>query len=306
MKTKFLNTLLMSRQAPQAGNAPALGTGPTAAPLSPTELAQRLQTSLELERTLELFTQAIQWAFPHDGMTYDHPGLGLHLSWGRLSRHSCCYNLVVEREEIGELRFLRGRKFREEELTEVENLLSVLIYPLRNSLLYRQAVEAAQTDTLTGLYNRAALDHLLPRELAALRRGQQPLALLVVDIDHFKRINDTLGHSAGDQVLKAAADCLQEATRESDMLFRYGGEEFVMLMSTESPEDALLAGERIRRVLRNCEALQSAAPGFTLTASIGVAMARPTDSAFSLFDRADQAMYTAKQAGRDRVVRSEE
>ncbi|ACL71781.1 putative diguanylate cyclase [Thioalkalivibrio sulfidiphilus HL-EbGr7] len=306
MKTKFLNTLLMSRQAPQAGNAPALGTGPTAAPLSPTELAQRLQTSLELERTLELFTQAIQWAFPHDGMTYDHPGLGLHLSWGRLSRHSCCYNLVVEREEIGELRFLRGRKFREEELTEVENLLSVLIYPLRNSLLYRQAVEAAQTDTLTGLYNRAALDHLLPRELAALRRGQQHLALLVVDIDHFKRINDTLGHSAGDQVLKAAADCLQEATRESDMLFRYGGEEFVMLMSTESPEDALLAGERIRRVLRNCEALQSAAPGFTLTASIGVAMARPTDSAFSLFDRADQAMYTAKQAGRDRVVRSEE
>ncbi len=90
------------------------------------------------------------------------------------------------------------------------------------------------------------------------------------------------------------------------MLFRYGGEAFVMLMSTESPEDALLAGERIRRVLRNCEALQSAAPGFTLTASIGVAMARPTDSAFSLFDRADQAMYTAKQAGRDRVVRSEE
>lgn len=304
MKLTYRHNPLQSQHSPLPGNA-APGLARTPAPLSPLELAQRLQTSLDLERVLEMFSESIQWAFPHDGMTYDHPALGLHSSWGRISRHSCCYNLVVEREEIGELRFLRGRKFRDEELTELENLMGVLVYPLRNSLLFRQAVDAAQTDPLTGLGNRAAMERLLPRELASLRRGQHELALLVVDVDHFKRINDTLGHSAGDRVLRATAKCLREATRESDMLFRYGGEEFVMLMRTDNPEDGLQAGERIRTVLRECPELQAAASGMQLTASIGVAQAHPLDTPATLFDRADQAMYTAKQAGRDRVVGSE-
>lgn len=300
MKLTFNRNVPMANQTSLPDDADARA-GLLNPPLSAAELSRRLQTTLEVERILDLFSGAIQWACPHDGFTYDHPAQGLHLSRGRLSRHTCSYNLTVEREEIGRLCLLRGRRFREDELQDLEKLLAVLVYPLRNGLLYRQAVTAAQTDPLTGLQNRAALEQLLPRELAALRRGQQKLALLVVDVDHFKQINDTLGHISGDRALQATARCLQRATRASDMLFRYGGEEFVAVLRGAGIEQARQAGERLRNALRHCDEIRAVTPGVSLTASIGVAGALPIDTAASLFERADRAMYAAKEAGRDRV-----
>jgi diguanylate cyclase (GGDEF)-like protein len=305
MNRAFTDKRLLANHTPLPGNGPA-GVQPGYAPrCSGAELARQLQTTLDLETILELFSHAIQWAVPHDGLGYEHPGRGLQLTQGRLSRHSCSYNLVVEQQPLGSLRLMRGRRFREEELRELETLLAALVYPLRNALLYREAVNAAQTDPLTGLQNRTALERLLPGELAALRRGQQRLALLVVDLDHFKSINDTHGHSAGDRALQAAARCLGNATRESDMLFRFGGEEFVTLLRGAGLREARQAGERIRTILRDCPGIRSVAPGLTLTASIGAAAALPTDTPAELFDRADRAMYKAKQAGRDRVMVSE-
>ncbi|MFO8003319.1 GGDEF domain-containing protein [Thioalkalivibrio sp.] len=282
-----------SVQWPRPGLAPPI--------LSALELAQLLQTSLELERILDLFSQAIQSAFPHDGLVYENTACGLHIHSGRLSRHSCSYHLTTEERDLGEIRFVRGRKFRDSELHQLENLLAGLVYPLRNALLYRLAVEAAQTDPLTGLHNRAALDRLLPRELARFQRGGQPLAMLVIDLDHFKKVNDTLGHSAGDEVLQAVARCLEQATRKSDMVFRSGGEEFVVLLHVAQAKHGVEAGERIRRALEDCDRIQEAAPGFLPTASIGLAIATDSDTPRTLFDRADQAMYAAKSAGRNRV-----
>jgi diguanylate cyclase (GGDEF)-like protein len=300
MKPTSPEDILPGRLGPVPGTA-RVGPGMLPAVLSPAELAQELQTTLDLERMLELFSRAILWAFPHDGFSYDHPAIGVHLSHGRLSRHSCSYNLAVEGQQMGELRFLRGRKFRDQELSELENMLAGLIYPLRNALLYRQALQAAQTDPLTGIHNRAALDRLMPRELAAFQRAGQPLAMLVLDLDHFKRVNDTLGHSAGDRVLKAVARCLESATRKSDMLFRSGGEEFVVLLRMAKAGHGTKAAERLRLALENCHGVQDAAPGFRPTASIGLALARNDDTPLTLFDRADKAMYAAKQAGRNRV-----
>jgi len=213
-------------------------------------------------------------AFLHDGFSYDNPGANLHVSQGRLSRHSCTYRLSLKGEDLGELRFLRGRKFVERELALLETLLAAMVYPLRNALLYRQAVQASQTDPLTGVHNRKALDHLLTRELASFERGGEPVAVLVLDLDHFKRINDTLGHSVGDRVLKAVSGCLVEATRACDMVFRTGGEEFVILMRVAHQEDGVLAAERIRAAVEGCAAVQDAAPGQQVSASIGVAPAR--------------------------------
>jgi diguanylate cyclase (GGDEF)-like protein len=275
--------------------------GGTPAPLSTAELSLRLHTTLDVERILETFSDAIQWMVPHDGFSYEHAGLGLHVSRGRLSRHSVAHNLVVEGQEVGELTFLRGRKFQERELIELENLLAGLGYPLRNAVLHQKALSAAQTDPLTGLSNRAALDQWMPRELASFHRGAEPLVLLVLDLDHFKAINDTLGHSSGDRVLRAIADCLRNATRESDMVFRSGGEEFVILLRLPDLQRGLQAAERIRRALMGCPAVQQAAPGFSPTASIGITIAGKDDTPLTLFDRADRAMYAAKQAGRNRV-----
>jgi len=269
--------------------------------LTPADLAFQLQTTLEPEAVLGRFSRVIQLTFPHDGFSYDHPGTSLHISQGRLSRHSCTYTLSVKGEDLGELRFLRGRKFREQEMAEMERMLAGLVYPLRSALLYRQAVQASQTDPLTGVRNRKALDQLLTRELASFERGGEMVALLVLDLDHFKRINDTLGHSAGDRVLKAVSGCLVEATRACDMVFRTGGEEFVILMRVARPEDGAPAAERVRAAVEYCAAVQDAAPGHQVTASIGVALACRRDTPLALFDRADKAMYEAKRAGRNRV-----
>lgn len=284
---------LASRSAPLPDIASAA--------LGPADLAYELQTTLDPEAVLGRFSRIIQLAFPHDGFSYDFPAAKLHVSQGRVSHHSCTYRLSLKDEDLGDLRFLRGRKFRERELAHLETMLAGLLYPLRNALLYRQAVQASQTDPLTGVQNRTALDRLLPRELASFERGGEPLALLVLDLDHFKRINDTLGHSVGDRVLKAVSSCLVDATRACDMVFRSGGEEFVIVMRVATPEDGKRAAERIRNAVERCQAVQDATPGQHVTASIGVALAQKRDSALTLFDRADKAMYEAKRAGRNRV-----
>lgn len=269
--------------------------------LSPMELAFRLQATLDLETILQMFSENIKNQFPHDGMSYDFTEQGLHYSLGRISRHSCRYMLKLGNQPLGEIQFLRGRKFREPELQQIELLLGGLVYPLRNALLYQQALQAAQTDPLTGLRNRAALERSLPAELAAMQRSEQSLVMLVIDLDYFKRINDSLGHSVGDDVLRATANCLRRATRQSDLIFRTGGEEFVVLLRPAEDETGLQAAERIRLTLEQCPETQQAAAGFHLTASIGLARAHPSDQPRSLFDRADRAMYMAKQAGRNRV-----
>lgn len=275
--------------------------GVTTGALTPADLAYELQTTLDPQAILGRFSRAIRMAFPHDGFSYDNPGANLHVSQGRLSRHSCTYHLSLKGQDLGDLRFLRGRKFVERELVQLETMLAGLVHPLRNALLYQQALRASQTDPLTGVQNRTALDLLLPRELASFERGGDPVALLVLDLDHFKRINDTLGHTVGDRVLKAVTHCLVEATRASDMVFRSGGEEFVILMRVSDADHGLQAAKRILAALERCAAVQDAAPGKHVTASIGLALARRHETPLALFERADKAMYQAKRAGRNRV-----
>lgn len=297
--SQHLNTHELPRRVrPRTGQPPPLVF---ASASLQAQVAHALQASLEVPRILEIFSEMTQAYVPHDGYAYDHTTLGLHCSGGRLSRHECSYHLVMDDQDLGEWRLQRGRRFREAELEQLEVLLGGLFYPLRNALLYHQAIESAQTDSLTGLHNRAALDRHLPRELASFQRDNRPLALLVVDLDHFKQINDQYGHSVGDDVLRAIAECLLAATRCSDMVFRAGGEEFVVLVHVNQEQQALDAAERIRAAIESCTHVRSTTPGFPMTASIGLAVATSNDTLRSLFDRADQAMYAAKHAGRNRV-----
>jgi len=167
----------------------------------------------------------------------------------------------------------------------------------------RQRLEARR-DSLTGSFNRRVFDEHFAREAERSRRLGMQLAVLFVDLDHFKRINDSHGHATGDLVLQAAARCFESALRETDLLFRWGGEEFVVLMPhTSGPEIAPVA-ERLRAALAG-EPLFELGGGaeIRITASIGAALAPelPCDSA-QLIARADAACYEAKQLGRDRVV----
>lgn len=163
---------------------------------------------------------------------------------------------------------------------------------------------AAMHDALTGLPNRAAALTHLDEELARAQRSGAPLSVMMVDLDHFKRVNDTYGHAAGDVVLREAASRFRGSVRAYDGVGRLGGEEFLVVMP-ECPDDAAVhVAQRLRKQLRGSSFVVPGAPPLTVTASVGVAstQGRSTADASELIAAADRALYRAKDAGRDRTV----
>jgi two-component system, cell cycle response regulator len=163
-------------------------------------------------------------------------------------------------------------------------------------------------DYLTGIYNRKFFMERLMEELAWADRYHEPLSFIILDIDHFKKINDTYGHSCGDVVLKQLAQILTSVLRAHDVLARYGGEEFVILLSNTNEQEAFTIGEKLRNAVQAedfyCEEGSRKLP---ITISLGVATAADMNnlSPESLINRADAALYQAKAGGRNRVVSDE-
>jgi len=166
----------------------------------------------------------------------------------------------------------------------------------------RQLEEMALTDPLTGLPNRRAIDSWAIHQLSAAARHNFPISVVMADLDHFKRINDTHGHDAGDMVLKRFADVLKSNTRQSDICGRLGGEEFLVIITHAERENVRTAVERIRKQFETQE-FTVAGHRFGATASFGIAPFRGTaPPGFSdLVSRADSALYSAKHKGRNRV-----
>ena len=160
----------------------------------------------------------------------------------------------------------------------------------------------ASFDALTGLYNRRWLADLLPRQHERARRSVEPLALVMVDVDHFKRFNDTYGHLAGDYVLFAIGQRLRRSFRPTDMVARYGGEEFVVVLPNTDGIEACLAAERVRRAIASEPLTLEDGTDVRVTASMGVAELQPHHDPKELIAAADRALYQAKAAGRNRVA----
>lgn len=280
----------------RSGPAPADGGGRSAA-----EFGLMLCSTLELAPLLDRFSSALAAEVPFDGFAYRHEARSLGVDAGQTAVNSCSYQLRIQGEDLGEFKFYRRRRFREQDLALVEARLASLLLPLRNALRYGDAAAASTQDYLTGVLNRRALDLGLGRELARARRQRIPLALLMLDVDHFKAINTACGHPQGDRVLIRIAHCILELIRSSDQLFRYGGEEFVVLASDTDGAGARILAERIRTSVAELRFDQSG-KNFGITVSIGVANLTPRDDPDILLRRADCALRTAKRGGRNQVV----
>ena len=261
-------------------------------------LSHQLQTSLDIDEVLAQFSDEIKPFVAHDYLGYTHDKKSCAFSTGKNARHRLSYQLTINDERLGDLMLSRKRKFTDAEISELENLISALLYPLRNALLYREAIRAAHKDALTGIGNRAALNEALGREIEVAQRHNRKLGMVIFDIDFFKKINDTYGHATGDCLLKALAHAAEDTVRTSDQLFRYGGEEFIALLPETGIRGAKQLAERIRL---NIEKLDCACEGnhIKMTASFGVAILQPDENEESFFIRADKALYKAKNAGRN-------
>jgi len=205
---------------------------------------------------------------------------------------------------VGGVRVQGSRTLRDRDRIQLGDIEVIyrLLMPIdleHRMLLLKEAREAVR-DALTGCRTRRFLDRSLPTLVSAHRRGGVPLSLVIFDVDHFKAINDSHGHSVGDAALRAVAAALQGALRAQDYLVRYGGEEFVAILPGTDEDRALVAAERAR--CRVSELALAVAPGMAIRVSAGAGVLRDGDEIDRWFARVDDALYEAKRGGRDRVV----
>jgi len=265
------------------------------------ELSSILQTTLDIEHQLELFSTALLSHLEIGGLRYVHPDGQTVSEFGAMVSPRATYDLKLEQTSLGSLQFFREVPLTNRDLKLLENLLCGLVYPLRNALSYQAALKLASHDPLTGAQNRMGFDMALQREVDLAHRQSAPLSMLVVDADHFKRFNDEFGHSFGDDVLRALGNAASTTMRRCDLLFRYGGEEFVILASHTGEDGAMLLAERIRQSIKSIRVISGRE--IELSVSIGVTQLLKDDTPESFFARCDEAMYEAKRSGRNRAVR---
>ena len=166
---------------------------------------------------------------------------------------------------------------------------------------YRRIEELAELDELTGSFNRRCIMRMLDEEITRSARSGRPCSVALIDLDHFKRVNDTYGHPTGDEVLRAFAITIFANIRSVDRFGRYGGEEFLLVLPDMSGDGAALAMDRLRAIVADLD-WSAFSPGMTVTLSAGVATLKPDETTDSLLARADRALYTAKAQGRNRIA----
>jgi diguanylate cyclase (GGDEF)-like protein len=263
-------------------------------------VASALQVSLEPEELVGIFARAVRSYVPCDSVTYANEAEHIHAADGKNRRHQCVYNLSLSGQSLGQLHFTRSRRFREEELVVLEQLLRGFLYPIRNALLYREAQQAATTDRLTGLKNRAAFDDRFPKDVERSSRYGIPLSLLMIDVDNFKTVNDAHGHAMGDRLLAALAQVMLDSVRKADEAFRLGGDEFVLILPNTGSDGAERVAERLQRAATASSAMAELAP-VSASLSVGAAAFRRGESAQAFIERADASLYRAKTAGKNRT-----
>lgn len=239
--------------------------------------------------------------------------------WDWLDRYSVYSLLVVplyvKERPLGSLLLLRLKSqdtnqptepYTLEDLQFFEDLSGRAALAIENARLYEEVQRLSVTDPLTGLFNRRGLLTMGENELRRAHRFRHPTAMIMVDIDHFKKVNDTYGHAVGDDVLRVVAERLRHSLRTQDILARYGGEEFAILVPECNSQMAEHVAERLR-LLFDSHPVDTPSGEVAITVSLGAAVNRMMqEDLLVLLDRADSALYAAKQAGRNCVIVAEE
>lgn len=268
-------------------------------------LMQRLIGLNEAQSVIAVFFRWCNDLGLADGVTYEAVKGGADLKLGNRRHHSASYALTLEEIDLGRISLCRRERFNETELLTVEQALGTLARCLNTAIEFQVLQQMVTQDPLTGLGNRLSLHQWIERELSRTRRHDSPLSVMMIDVDHFKKINDELGHLGGDHVLKTIARVFRESTRGSDLLFRFGGDEFTILLPHTDLQGASDAARNIRANLARISdeelGLQDSTLGLRPDVSIGIADYQAGDTEDSLLQRADSRLYHAKAQGRGAV-----
>ena len=263
------------------------------------EFSAQLHRKLDLQLLLETFLSEGQ-AFVHfDGVQFLASGRGQDMLLGDVRQHRQRFALKLGDRELGDLLLMRATPFTAREERETERMMESLVYPLDNALAHYVALMQTMTDRVTGLQNQLALNEQLPREIRLARRGEQPLAVLLIMVDYLESISEHHGSDIGQQAWQAVADGLSASLRASDAIYRTERDEFFVVLNHTDLDGACHLAERLRSHVDRCVSVDNVQ--FVLTASAGVTELDEQDDATSLIVRVEQALQRARQSGRNQI-----
>jgi len=258
-----------------------------------------LHRKLDLELLLESFMSEAQAFVRFDGMQYLASDRGRDLLVGDVRQYRQQFELKLGDRSLGDICLMRGKTFTVREQRDAERLVESLIYPLENALQHHSALLATMTDRTSGVHNQLALEQQLPREIRLARRAEQPLAVVLLTVDHLETISEHHGKSVGEQAWQSVAEALSERLRQSDVIFRTELDEFLIVLNHTDFDGALALSERLRHQIDRAVSYENVQ--FVLTASAGVTVLDESDDADALLQRARLALTQARQAGRNQI-----
>lgn len=261
-------------------------------------LISQLQTTLDIQQQLNIISMAVGKVLPISALKLKTAVGDFEAIGSKPADIEYRSVLVLNQQCLAELVYQSEYAFTPMIQRELLLLESEWLFALRNALVVSRLQQMAMKDTLTGLGNRRFFDDSFDRAVQLAKRHGESCALLLLDLDNFKQVNDIAGHSTGDDVLLAVADALRETLRATDSIFRFGGDEFAVILSAHDVNCAELVARRILRTINQHHLCKQ----YEVSASAGLALLNsPEQSSKQLFAAADAALYAAKEAGKSTV-----
>lgn len=255
-------------------------------------LTEQLQTSLELNALLNIFAMEASKHIDFSGLYFKKGEISVAVRGSKPGKKERHFELKINNEYIGTLTYTLNSPISLSSNKILKELHQLIIHPINNAIKYQQAIKLAMQDSLTGLGNRRYFDEQLKRAMHHANRQRTKVGLMVCDLNKFKLINDTYGHNVGDEILINFAQALRDSVRDSDSVFRFGGDEFVIIVEDASENSLLIIEERVTQAL----ALNSLLAKYQVACALGFTFMNRADNQTSFFERADSLLYRQKVA----------
>ena len=265
------------------------------------KVMQVLQTTLDINFLIENFSKELQSITSHNYLNYKNIDQNINIKIGDQTANKVVIELDLDKRKLGKLVISRKTEFSDNEKETINRLAILLLFPINNILNYRQAIANANIDPITKLNNRMLFNKILEQEIDFAQRYNQKLLMMMIDLDNFKKINDEYGHIVGDIMLKNVSGFLKKFMRRSDLVFRYGGDEFCIILRNTTLNGANELANRIRKSINN-EIFTCGDHEIKITVSIGLVKIHEEDDSIKFIERADRLLYEAKEIGRNNVI----
>ena len=259
------------------------------------KLVAELQTSLVIEDVLAMYAKFTKQLLNFSGLQFQSTLGTAQTLESDTNSTPYIFDLAIGKEHLGQLIYFSKFPLGQAIEKKLNILHAALVYPLRNAMMYSRVLKLATKDALTGLNNRSQFNDFLLQKLENCRRYHRPFSLMLLDLDNFKQVNDNFGHQIGDDTLKEFSKILCNSIRGTDSVFRFGGDEFAVLIEDPDFTTNQVVAERIMCLVKKSSLMSR----YQVTTSIGFTLANNQDSEIEIFARADKGLYKAKASGRN-------